>query len=61
MIFGEVLCCVLRGEHLLPENCGDKVLFAEHLVHEQLEVVNLVIIDTDEDDPIIPQKLPSKE
>ena len=45
----------------LPHELLQAVLLAKNLVHQEAEVVNLMVIDADEDDAIFRKQLPCKK
>ena len=57
MIFREILGCVLWRENLLPDCGSDEIVLAEDFVHQRTESMNLVVVDGDEDGPVVPKQL----
>jgi len=41
----------------LPDKLGNEVLLAKDLVHHEAEVEHLMIVDADEDEPLLAQNL----
>jgi hypothetical protein len=42
----------------LPDNAGDEVHFTKYFIHQQTQVMNLVVVYADEDDAVLPQQIP---
>ena len=60
MIFRKMLGRVLRRENLLPDCSRQKIILAEHLVHQRTQPVDLIVVDGNEDSAIVPKQLPQQ-
>ena len=56
----EVLAGIADGVHGPAGQNGEEILLAEDLVHRRPQVMELVVVDGDEDRPVLRQQLPEK-
>ena len=49
--------CILGRVDFLPDHRGDEVLLTKDFAHQDAQVVDLMIVNTDENHPIIPQQV----
>lgn len=60
MVFGQMARGVLGRIDLLPQHRRDEVARAENLIHQQPQRRHFVVVDGDENRPVLAQKLPQQ-